>query len=179
MFTFFQDGDLGHYRCCGTVKRPRGVLFLLRSGTPGDSRSVHKYRVELAGAAATTEPISSRNREHFLPGTLLSIANMKNALLAARPQARAGGGHATSSYFRPSCAVRSIFHPPLPRSKPCRMAQEHSSLRTNPNRRRHLLPPQGGGPRAQLVPSRRALKTRKEAMRDISRWPGLKPSPAI
>ena len=27
---FFQDGDLGHYRCCGTVKRPPGVLFPLR-----------------------------------------------------------------------------------------------------------------------------------------------------
>jgi len=28
-------------------------------------------------------------------------------------------------------------------------------------------------------PTRRALKTRKEAMSGISRWPELKPSPAI
>src|SRR6478735_10706427 len=29
---FFQDGDLGHYRCCGTVKRPRECYFLCGRG---------------------------------------------------------------------------------------------------------------------------------------------------
>jgi len=51
--------------------------------------------------------------------------------------------------------------------------------RRYPNRRRHLLPAQSGGPRVSPAQSRRALKTRKEAMSGISRWPERKPCPAI
>jgi hypothetical protein len=44
---------------------------------------------------------------------------------------------------------------------------------------RHLLPAQSGGHRVPPARSRRALKARKEAMSGISRWPELKPCPAI
>jgi hypothetical protein len=50
--------------------------------------------------------------------------------------------------------------------------------RRHTNRRRHLLPAQGGGPRVPPAQTRGALKTRKEVMSGISCWPELKPKPA-
>src|SRR6516225_12015565 len=116
------------------------------------------------------------NREHFLGGPF-STANTKNSLLDG--SATKGGVHAISVGSRPLCAAWSIFHLPLRRSEPCRMAQRHSWVGADTNRRRHLLPAQSGGPRVPPAQSRRALKTRKEAMSAISRWPELRPSPAI
>jgi len=68
---------------------------------------------------------------------------------------------------RPSRAARGIFRLPLPRSEPCRMAER--GMRANPDRRDHFLAAQSGGHRVPLAPSRRAPKTRKETMSDISR----------
>jgi hypothetical protein len=147
--------------------------------TPGDSRSVHKYRVELAGASATTEPISSRNREHFLRGPYspLRIRRMRCWPLG-RKQGQAAHMQPVlilvlrvqhGTYF--TCHYQGVSHAEWPKNS-------HHYAPTQIGGR-HLLPPQGGGPRAQLAPSRRALKTRKEAMRGISHWPELKPSPAI
>ena len=65
-----------------------------------------------------------------------------------------------------------------PKRKRSRNVIEVPWHKTPSTRRREVLVPEAG-PRAQLAPSQRALKTRKEAMRGISRWPELKPSPAI
>jgi hypothetical protein len=49
-------------------------------------KSVHEYRVLSAGIAATTEPISSKNREHCLEGPSLTAnsrefdANSRNSM---------------------------------------------------------------------------------------------------
>ena len=65
-----------------------------------------------------------------------------------------------------------------PKRKRSRNVIEVPWHKTPSTRRREVLVPEAG-PRAQLAPSQRALKTRKEAMRGISHWPELKPSPVI
>ena len=102
----------------------------------------------------------------------LFTTNTDNSLLRLRARA---------AHCAHALALRvprgAYFHLPLPRSKPCIMAQEPSLTTANPGRRRHSMLAPGGGHR--IVPTRSALKTRKETMRGISPSPRRKPSPAI
>jgi hypothetical protein len=63
-------------------------------------------------------------------------------------------------------------------SEPCKIAQSQSRVRANPDRQRHLLRARSDGHRVPPAPSQRALKTREETMRGISRSPALKPKSA-
>ena len=63
-------------------------------------------------------------------------------------------------------------------SEPCKITQSQSRVRANPDRQRHLLRARSDGHRVPPAPSQRALKTREETMRGISRSPALKPKSA-
>jgi hypothetical protein len=101
------------------------------------------YRVQSAGAATTSEPTSSRNRERFLRGPFLTAIRYRGGSVA-REGASAlriddrgrSAGHGlndalarTSENARPQLWTSSFvrrtehLHLTLTRSEPCRMAQ--------------------------------------------------------
>jgi hypothetical protein len=146
-------------------------------------------------------PISSRNCEHSSGGLYLHCGHKNSLLERARrqrgprlpclmnaahswprastvPRLARQGMLAISPGSHASCAARSIFYPLLPRSEPCKMAQEQSRMRANPDRQDHLPAARSGGHRVPPAPNRGTLKTRKETMSDIWRSHAPKPYPA-
>jgi hypothetical protein len=148
---------------------------------PNDGRLVHKYRVYSRGAATTTEPIRSRNRDHFLRRLrtasattarrrtfhqirFWSVVLCLGAYFICRHQ---GGSHAEwpkdSHEHAPTQTCGVIFCPPKAVDTECRPNPvERASKR--PKKLRAISGASPGGSqvrecrrRGELLPTRRAL----------------------
>jgi len=194
----------------GRPSRSCRGLFPGEDGAPSQTwqflpPSPYKYPVgsyiacSSVGTATATEPISSRNCEHFPEGLCL-YCQYKNSLLRRLGRQReprlphglmnavqsspqgftcASAHSSENAHHQPwfSFLVRRMehFHLPLPRSEPCTMAEKRTWIDANGDQQRHLLPAQSRGHRTPPAQNRKALTTRKETMSDIWSSPVLKP----